>query len=141
MKEEFTLLIADRNPHVRNFLGREIRAEGYRVRLAKNGREVLKWAYHHEPIDLIILDSDLPDAKDLDLLNRLEDRIPTLPLVIHGFPSDYTECETVLGTAVFVEKGGSSIETLKKIIFELLRKSHPKTSKASGAPKPLVGAP
>lgn len=43
-------------------------AEGYRVRLAKNGREILEWAYHHESIDLAILDLDLPDASVMAIL-------------------------------------------------------------------------
>jgi DNA-binding NtrC family response regulator len=50
--------------------------EGYRVRLAKNGREVLRWIYHYEPLDLVVLDPDLPDANDAPLLEKLNDRIP-----------------------------------------------------------------
>ena len=85
-----TLLIADRNPHVRKFLAREMAAEGYRVRLARNGREVLRWVYHYEPLDLVILDLDLPDASDAPLLERLGDRIPSLPIVVHTFSTDFS---------------------------------------------------
>jgi len=65
---QFTILISDRNHNVREFLKREMMAEGYRVRLAKNGREILEWAYHHESIDLAILDLDLPDASVMAIL-------------------------------------------------------------------------
>ena len=91
MKEQYKILIADRNPHVREFLKREMEAEGYDVRLAKNGREVLTWAYHQEQIDLLILDLNLPDENELCIPEKLQDRIPALPVVVHGFFSDYAD--------------------------------------------------
>lgn len=44
MEKKFTLLIADRNRNVREFLKRELIAEGYGVKVARNGQEILKWA-------------------------------------------------------------------------------------------------
>jgi DNA-binding NtrC family response regulator len=125
LENKFTILIADRNRHVREFLKREMMGEGYHILLAKSGREVLKWIYHHEPLDLLILDPDLPDVSELTLVERLEDRIPTLPIVVHAFLSDYTHHPLVLKTTAFVEKRGNSIENLKKVVIEMLRKSYP----------------
>ena len=71
MKQGFTILIADRNPHIREFLRREMMAEGYRARLAKNGREVLRLVYQRGPLDLLILDPDLPDAGEVPVLEKL----------------------------------------------------------------------
>ena len=76
MKKQFKILIADPNSNVREFLRREMTAEGYLVELAENGREVLKWAYHREPADLLILDPDLPDAEESLMLKKLRQRIP-----------------------------------------------------------------
>lgn len=125
MKQEFTILIADRNPHIREFLKREMMAEGYQVRLARNGREVLRWVYHADPLHLLILDPDLPDAEEVPLLAKLSDRIPTLPVVVHTFLSDYTHYPPLVSTDVFVEKEGTSIEGLKKVIDKILRKTEP----------------
>lgn len=100
-------------------------AEGYRVRLAKNGREVLRLVYQRGPLDLLILDPDLPDAGEVPVLEKLGDRIPTLPVVVHTFLSDYAEYPPLLSTDVFVEKKGTSIEGLKKVINEILRKAEP----------------
>jgi DNA-binding NtrC family response regulator len=119
---QFTILISDRNPNVREFLKREMVAEGYRVRLAKSGREVLEWAYHKEFIDLVILDLDLPDASEMAILPKLEDRIPTLPVVIHTFLSDYDNHPAVLNAVALVEKEGNSVERLKKVVAEILGK-------------------
>ena len=116
------ILVADRNPHVRRFLKRELEAEGYRIRLAESGVEVLKWAFHPDPLDLIILDPDLPDTVAAQLMDKLKDRIPPLKVVIHAFLSDYTAPYDTLGADAFIEKGGNSSEALKKAIRDLNRR-------------------
>jgi len=130
----FTILIADRNRNVREFLRREMMAEGYEVRLAKNGQEVLRWVYGPEPLDLVILDLDLPDSADSNetaILEKIEDRIPTLPVVVHTFLSDYAHHPALLSTTAFVEKKGNSVERLKKVVSGLLRKSNFRRSSIS----------
>ncbi|MGD8549699.1 MAG: response regulator [Desulfobacterales bacterium] len=122
MDKEFKILIADRNQHVREFLKRELMAEGYRVGLAKNVQEVLKKVYHSENLDLLILDPDLPGAEILSLFKKLQDRIPVLPVVVHTYLKDYTNHTDILNDVAFVEKSGSSIESLKKMVCEILRK-------------------
>jgi DNA-binding NtrC family response regulator len=123
LKKKIKILIADRNSNVREFLRREMMAEGYSVELAENGREVLKWAYHREPADLLILDPDLPDAEESLLLKKLRQRIPYLPVVLHTFFSDYLSASKIINPTEFVEKGGSSIEKLKKVVTEILNKT------------------
>lgn len=121
------ILIADRNPHVRRFLKRELEAEGYRIRLAESGIEVLKWAFHPDPLDLIILDPDFPDTGAGQLMDKLKDRIPPLKIVIHAFLSDYAAPRDKLSADAFIEKGGNSSETLKKVILDLNRRTPSRT--------------
>jgi DNA-binding NtrC family response regulator len=123
MQKGFNLLIADRNPHIREFLKREMGAEGYNIQLAKNGREVLKLVNSSTPIDLIIIDLDLPDANELNLFQSLEDRIPTLPFIVHSYLSDYLESSKSLKSVMFVPKQGNSSETLKDVVLNLLKES------------------
>lgn len=122
MEKEFKILVADRNQHVREFLKRELMSEGYRVRLAKNVQEVLKKVYHSETLDLLILDPDLPGTDKLSLLKKLQNRIPALPVVVHTYLADYNDCANELSKLAFVEKSGSSVESLKKMVHEILRK-------------------
>jgi DNA-binding NtrC family response regulator len=129
VKHEFTLLIADRNPHVRMFLQREMTAAGYRVRLADTGREVLKWAFQGEPLDLIILDPDLPDADETRVLEHLLDRIPVLPVVVHTYPPEHGGNSKDMNDVIFVEKKGSSVERLKQVVHETLIGSHSRRQK------------
>ena len=123
MPREFTIVIADRNPHVRGFLQREMSKEGYRIRLAESAQDLLQWAFNHEPIDLIILDPDLPDAVDAHLLSALQSRIPSVPVIIH---THYAQSlPGIKAQFIIVEKGGSSVEHLKQITANLLDPSPP----------------
>lgn len=125
MNGKHTILIGDRNRHIREFLMREIGAEGYLIRLAKNAREVIQRIYSPEPLDLVILDLDMPDMEVLNILEELENRLPTLPLIIHTYRTDYAEHSKVMAMATFVEKSGNSIDDLKKVVRQVLRKTHP----------------
>ena len=120
MKTNFTLLIADRNPNVRKFLKREMTAVGYRTLLAENAREVLKLVFQGEPLDMIILDPDLPDTDEAQLLEHLLDRIPMLPVVMHTYVSEYGIGLKDKKGVVFVEKDGRSVERLKQVVYEAL---------------------
>ena len=123
MREGYNILIADRNPHVRELLRREMMLEGYHVQLAKTGREVINYTLRQDSFDLLILDPDLPDTDESFLLKKLGERIPPLPVVVHAFLSEKSEQQDVLTTVIFVEKRGSSIDHLKKIVSEILEKA------------------
>lgn len=127
-----TILIADRNPHVRSFLQREMGREGYRVRLAESARDLLEWALDRDPIDLLILDPDLPDAVDLQLMTVLHQRMPLVPVIIHahlapGRPG-------AAAAPLMVEKGGSSVERLKELAEGLLKATRPAPAEPLDAP-------
>jgi len=96
--------------------------EGYQVQLAKTGREIINFTLRQHPFDLLILDPDLPDTDESSLLKKLGERIPPLSVVVHSFLSENNEQQDILTTATFVEKRGSSIDHLKKIVAEILEK-------------------
>ena len=121
MERKYTILIADRNPHVREFLRREMTAAGYRILLADKGRDVVKRVYQHEPVDLLILDPDLPDVEESAVLKKIRNRIPALPVVVHTYVSDYETHQDLVNAAAFVEKRGSSIENLREVVSEILQ--------------------
>lgn len=124
MERKYTILIADRNPHVREFLRREMAAAGYRILLADKGRDVVKRVYQHEPVDLLIIDPDLPDVEESAVLKKIRNRIPSLPVVVHTYISDISDYEThkdLANAAAFVEKRGSSIENLRQVVSDILQ--------------------
>jgi DNA-binding NtrC family response regulator len=121
MEMIFELLIADRNPHIRDFLKRELTAEGYHVYLAKTSRELLETIACINTLDLLILDPDLPDQNDPDILMKIQSLSPGIPIVIHSHQPAPNERADRCGHVGFVEKKGNSIDQLKQTIFSIVK--------------------
>ncbi len=95
--------------------------EGYRVKPAKNGMEVLKAIRRPDPLDVLVLDLDLPDTNGSDILDTLEGRIPGVPVVLHCFAPDAEALKgPFLRADVVVEKKGNSVDRLKSVLRGLL---------------------
>jgi len=124
MDNEFMILIADRNRHVREFLRREFMVEGFRVQVAKDGREVLSMTEGAEPPDLLILDLEMPYLSGLAILGRLRERTPLLPVVIHAFLTEYAGSMDLRHAAALVEKSGNT-DCLKVAVDEVLQRFYP----------------
>jgi len=122
MKKEFTILVADRNPHVRKFLARELSLEGFKVLLAENANKIVRRTDYTEPIDLIIIDPDLFDGDQDTLIKELQNRAPMLPVVIHSFQFNDEPYPAEDGHTIFIEKREDSIEHLKKIANDIFHK-------------------
>ena len=75
-KRRINILVADRNPHVRELLKRELAQEGLQVITANSWREVLEYAFGPTMIDLLIVDPNLPDMDTERLLQKIGNRIP-----------------------------------------------------------------
>ena len=99
-------------------------AAGYRLQLAKDGREVLRWIRSGELFDLIILDPDLPDAGEIKILKTLQAQLPAIPVVIHTFLSDYTQLPADVESLALVVKNGDSVDNLKRVVAHILETSH-----------------
>ncbi len=73
---EYKILLVDDEPDILEFLGYNIRKEGYTVFTANNGREALKIAQEILP-HLIILDVMMPEMDGIETCNELKS-IPSL---------------------------------------------------------------
>jgi DNA-binding NtrC family response regulator len=137
MKKGFTILIADRNSHVRMFLMRELMAEGHRVKLAASGDNVLKIVFGEDDVDLLVLDPDLPGVDAAAIIKDLTDRIPPLPMVLHthrrleetNFLPDGRWCAVI-------EKAGDSVEHIKAAVERLLSSAERSVSDARRSMNP-----
>ena len=79
MSDDFTVLITDRNRHVRNFLRRELTAEGYQVEVAADGRDLLRKISMADPSDLLILDLEIPYSGGRQFSNGCDGQTPDSP--------------------------------------------------------------
>jgi DNA-binding response OmpR family regulator len=124
MSDGFTVLITDRNRHVRNFLRRELIAEGYQVEVAADGRDLLRKISNIGPSDLLILDLEIPYSGGPAILERLRRVNSRLPVIIHGFTTEDASHPAVQRAAAFVEKMGNT-NRLKAAVIEVLREYYP----------------
>jgi CheY-like chemotaxis protein len=118
------ILIADRNRHVRDFLRRELTAEGYQVEVAADGREVLSRINDKDPPHLLILDLEIPYLDEANVWEKLKEIQPPLPLVIHTLLPQYPTNLTLPIAAAFLEKEGDT-DLLKSVVAEVINKFYP----------------
>jgi DNA-binding response OmpR family regulator len=109
---------------VREFLQRELRRDGYRVEVARDGREVLLAFENATPPDLLILDLDIPYEGGLELVRQVRLRAPEMPVVVHTLLTEYAGHPEVRDAAAFVEKSGDTDElkaTVRRVLQQWYR--------------------
>lgn len=124
MEKRFTILVADRNRRIRQFLMRELAAEGYRVLLAEDRNDLLRIIRRDDTLDLLILDDELLVPEESRILEQLANRIPRLPLILHSYSKECVEPSLAREAAALVEKKGN-IGELKNTVDRVLHSERP----------------
>lgn len=116
----YCILVADRSRNIRSFLKRELMAAGYVVHVAETGKHLIHLLYCAIQPDLLILDPDFPDIDVSVLTTKLQDRIPSLPVILHCPDMDILSLFPLKWRDAMVEKDASSVEVLKAMIPQAL---------------------
>lgn len=85
-----TILIADDSASMRKLLETILKAEGYKVMIALDGRDALKLAFDHE-LDAIIADEEMPRLKGTEMfkvLNTDPEKRAIPRILISGLTAD-----------------------------------------------------
>lgn len=122
MERRFTILVADRNRRIRQFLMREFAAEGYRVLLAEDNNDLLRIIRQDDTLDLLILDDEMIVQDESRIVEHLENRVPPLRLIVHSFSTECVEESLAREAAALVEKKGN-IGELKNAVDRVLQAS------------------
>ncbi|HUT53036.1 MAG TPA: response regulator [bacterium] len=139
LRHIFHILIADKNRHVREFLRRELIGEGYAVRLAGDGNELLRILDEDKTLDLLIVDPDVWPEGVVELVKRLQARWPGLPAVAHTFVTEAMDRPGLKGAfAALIEKSGNP-SSLKAAVGEVLRRAYPDHFVLAGRSRPEDG--
>lgn len=123
MKSEeasYQILIADRNPHVRTYLKRELKALGYDILLARSCREVIAHIEGFRHVDALVLDPDLPGADVYDFPRKLTAYLPKIPTVLHTLEVQVKADFDLQADGIVVEKKGNSVEQIQAALHKLL---------------------
>ena len=82
-----TILVADDESHILQVVGLKLRHAGYRVLLARDGREAYQ-VVAGQAVDLLITDYHMPHLSGLELCERLRQEgrsVPTIMLTARGY--------------------------------------------------------
>jgi len=120
MRKNKTILIADRNPHIRGYLTRELVDEGYRVFSVKTFAQLREWIVNQHPLDLLVLDPNLPEVESRLCLEDLLDHLHSVPAILHCLPADCPSFLLDRLQSEFIEKDGDSVTALKIRIHRLI---------------------
>ncbi len=115
-----TILIVEDDPHQRLWLEEELTDEGYHVLTTERGRDALALVQEKQP-DLVVLDIHMPDMDGLDVLGRLLDINPKLPVVLHTAYSIYRDSFMSWAADAYVVKSSDTSELKREIIAALQR--------------------
>ena len=83
---KFNVLIVDDEKNIREGLGKSLGMEGHNILLAEDGVEAINMM-DTEEVDLVIADLKMPRMSGEELLKRIVDSYPTIPVIIltgHG---------------------------------------------------------
>ncbi len=115
MQKELVILIAERNPHIRNLVRRELMNEGYYVFTVENVLQLKNYICMRRAPDVLVLDPDLPGS-EASTVQGLLTNFPQVPIIIHGFGADEWKERNRLKPYALVEKTANSISVLKNRI-------------------------
>lgn len=115
-----SILLVEDEPGIVDFLTRGLRAEGFAVRSALDGREGERIALR-ESFDMVVLDLMLPELPGLDVLARLRELKPELPVIVLTARGEVEDRVTGLdaGAVDYLVKPFSLAELLARIRAQL----------------------
>jgi CheY-like chemotaxis protein len=116
-----TVLLADRNPRIRDFILRELRSDGHHVLTAANAIQIIRWLESAIQLDVLILDPNMPGIDSKDKLELILSLKPHLPIVFHCLSPDPMGLPLKMKAQMMIEKNGNSIDDLKQMLKRLFQ--------------------
>lgn len=118
------ILIAERNPNMRDFLRRELAMQNFLVEGAKNSDELFAALSEEPRPDLLVLAINTINTGSVDLLERVTLEFPDVPVILHAYLADLNGNPTLEKVQGMVEKSGNP-EKLKRTIMHVLGRRLP----------------
>src|SRR5699024_8879345 len=116
------ILIIDDEKEVGTFLTYLLEERGHKVKVGYSGEDFERLMNGHA-YQLAMLDVKLPDTNGLDLLQKMNIRMPTCKTIIMtGYSTVKTAVEAIrLGASDYIEKPFAEIEVIEQVVDHLLQ--------------------
>jgi DNA-binding response OmpR family regulator len=112
------ILVIDDEHHIRKLYSEYLTREGYRIDTASGYDEALQ-LLKQESYDLILLDIELGETSGLDVLKKLKEAYPDIPIILNtGFSVYKTDFNTWLADGYVVKS--SDLNVLKNKIQQVV---------------------
>lgn len=114
------ILILDDDAQVRESLRKALRAEGYDVVVAADGQEGVE-KFRAAPVELLLLDLNLPEGSGWDIFERLTSMNPLVPTIIITGMRHKSDSAAMAGAGAFFEKPLDVpllLRTMKELLAE-----------------------
>lgn len=118
------ILVVEDEEGLRLLYEEELKAEGYEVLTAQNGREAIQQLEEGEP-DLIILDIVMPVMDGMETLGRIVGKEKKIPIILNTSYPGYRQDFMSWAADAYVTKS-TDLGELKDKIKELLKKGKSK---------------
>ena len=114
------VLIVDDEPFIRSLLCRTVEREGLKTIMASSGMEALDLLAANK-VRMVISDIAMPGMSGLELLNRIKEKYPAMPvLFITGQTERFTkECALAAGADNYITKPFKNVEIAQRLAFYL----------------------
>ena len=114
------ILLVEDEESLRLLYEEELKAEGYEMVTAGNGKEALRQLEEIKP-DLILLDIVMPVMDGMETLGRIMGKKRNIPIIIHTSYPGYREDFMSWAADAYVAKS-SDLRELKDTVRDLLKK-------------------
>jgi CheY-like chemotaxis protein len=99
---------------------------GHRITTASEGQEALD-RFSRDKFDLVITDYKMPRMNGLELIVRIRERAPTVPIIlVSGYVDGLGLTEANTGADVVIPKSAHEVPQLVRSVNRLLRRNAPK---------------
>ena len=96
-----TVLLVEDDELVMDAMTRTLVREGYLVLSARSGHDAMSLMYTPlQPINVVVLDLNLPDVSGIDLCARIHELHPTLPVVVCTGGTDPADADGLINLGV-----------------------------------------
>ena len=96
-----TVLLVENDELVMDAMTRTLVRQGYLVLSARSGHDAMSLMYTPlQPINVVVLDLNLPDVSGIDLCARIHELHPTLPVVVCTGGTDPADADGLINLGV-----------------------------------------
>ena len=121
LRKDTLLLCVDDDPAILTIIKRTLERQGFSVIAATHWRDAMD-AFRNNPIDLVILDYEMPELKGDELAVLIRRDNSKVPLILHSGAPHIPEA-AMKATDAFVEKG-LDIHVLVAAVDKLIMRNH-----------------